>query len=101
MAEVISLVRGHVDEAGAQHIVDGLRAAIEEGLPPFIEETFVMRSGEDEVAIMTLWRSQADLDAMIATGEEPLARRLIREAGGTPEASFHRVVVHGRSGGAA
>ncbi len=34
---------------------------------------------------------------MLASGDEPFARRLIRSAGGTPEVTIYDVVVHAKS----
>ena len=59
-------------------------------------ETFLLGSGAGELAILSVWHRRADLDAMLASGEEPLARRLIRDAGGTPEAMFYEILA--RSG---
>jgi hypothetical protein len=61
--------------------------AVAEGLPAEIRETFLVADGET-MAIATVWHSRQDLDAMLASGAEPLARRLLREAGGDPEARF-------------
>ena len=60
-----------------------------------VEETFLLRAGEDRVALVSVWHRRADLDAMLVSGEEPPARRLIRTHGGEPEATFWEVVVRG------
>ena len=46
------------------------------------------RDGHGTVAIVSVWRDRADLDAMLKSGEEPFARRLIREADAEPRAEF-------------
>lgn len=53
------------------------------------------RAGDDRIGILSLWHRRADLDALLASGEEPPARRLIREHGGDPEATFWEVALRG------
>jgi heme-degrading monooxygenase HmoA len=96
---VVSLVRGTIEPERADDIVDRYAAAIGDGVPRSIIETHLLRGRAGEVAVLTLWRSRADLDAMIAGGEEPLARRLIREAGGTPVVEFFDVAASGIASG--
>ena len=71
-----------------------LRAGGQPGMPG-PEKSFLLRTGEDRVAILSLWASRADVDALLASGEEPPARRLIRAHGGTPEVTLWEVVVEG------
>jgi hypothetical protein len=56
------------------------------------------RDGDDgTMAVATVWERREDLDAMRASGEEPLARRILREAGGAPDAAFFEIVGEARS----
>ncbi|MBI3751185.1 MAG: hypothetical protein HY263_05960 [Chloroflexi bacterium] len=92
MARVISIVRGDIPAERIAGLVAAYGEAIEHGRPPAIVETF-LASGSGTVAIVTVWRERADLEAMVASGEEPLARRLIREAGGAPQVEFLDVLL--------
>lgn len=92
MAEVVTHVTGVVQPDGAHQIAEAYRAAVAEGLGPAIEETFLLGADGGRVTIVTVWRRRADLEAMLASGDEPLARRLIREAGGTPGVTVYRIV---------
>jgi len=49
--------------------------------------------GARERAVAAVSRSRGDLDAIRASGEEPLARQLLREAGEDPTASFFDIAV--------
>jgi hypothetical protein len=89
---VISIVRGVVPDDQVARIREAYEAAIEQGLPDGIEATYLVGGDGGAVAILTVWRDRAVLDAMRATGQEPLARRLIREAGGQPSAEFLEVL---------
>jgi hypothetical protein len=92
MAELLTLVRGVIPAERSQEVRDRYREALENGPPPAIEETFLLETDTGEMAIASLWRSRQDLDAMVASGEEPFARRLIRGAGGTPEVSIYSIL---------
>ncbi|CAN5618673.1 hypothetical protein BH23CHL8_BH23CHL8_21120 [soil metagenome] len=96
MAEVVTLVTGTVEPDRVREVVEPYEAALAGAPPPALEETFLLRSGAGELAILTVWHRRDDLDAMLASGEEPFARRLIREAGGTPAVTVFDIVV--RSG---
>jgi hypothetical protein len=92
MTQVLSLVRGSVDPAAVEQIRTRYRAGVSGGRPPGLEATWLLRGADGTVAIATLWQDRSALDAMVATGEEPLARRLIRTAGGQPTAEFFDVL---------
>ena len=91
MGMVLSLVRGTVAGERLHEVTDPYRAALGGDPPPAIAATYLLTGIDGSVAIATFWHDRADLDAMIATGEEPFARRLIREAGGAPTAEFFDV----------
>ncbi len=92
---VVSIISGRLPAERVQGLVAAYRAALAAGIPSGILATYAVDAGGGEVRIMTVWRSRADLEAMIATGEEPVARRLIREAGGEPRAEFLDVLASG------
>jgi hypothetical protein len=100
MAEVVTIVRGAIAAERESEVIRPYREGLKEGPPPAIEETFLLRSVDGQMAIVSVWHRRADLDAMLATGEEPFARRLIRTAGGTPEVMIYDIVARaiGRSG---
>lgn len=92
MAEVVTLVTGVIPAGREGEIVDPYREALTEGPPPDLEETFLLRGDAGEIGILSVWHRRADLDAMLASGEEPFARRLIRGAGGMPEVRIFEIV---------
>jgi hypothetical protein len=96
MAEVITLVSGDVTEDRVDEVIDPYREALREGPPETIAETFLLRDEGERLAILSIWHRRADLDTMLASGEEPFARRLIRGAGGTPEVRILEVIHHAR-----
>lgn len=92
MPEVMTYVTGRVGSDRLFQVVERYRAAILDGPPPSIESTYLVEGSEGMVAILTFWRTREDLETMRSSGEEPLARRLIREAGGDPEVRVLRVL---------
>ena len=98
MAEIVTLVTGTVEPDRVHEVADPYRESLAVGPPDFLEETFLLRPDAGELAILSVWHRRADLDAMLASGEEPFARRLIREAGGTPEATFFEVLARAEPG---
>lgn len=93
MAKTVTLVSGRVDPLRHPGLVKEYEAGTAAGLPPGIEQTFLLRR-DDDIGVLTVWATREDLEAMIATGEEPFARRLIRSAGGAPEVQVFDVVAH-------
>ena len=71
------------------------RFLVESGLGPALEDTFLIKAEGSRLAILSLWRRRADLDALLASGEEPPARRLIRTHGGDPQVTLWEVVIRG------
>ena len=88
MAMALSIVRGEVDPSRLEALVAAYVAGIRAGTPPAIVATYLATGDGTSVAILTLWRDRSDLQAMATSGEEPFARRLIREAGGEPVVEF-------------
>jgi hypothetical protein len=97
MAEVVTLVSGRIQSDRVAEVTDPYREALKNGPPPDLEETFLLAGDAGQVAILTVWHRRADLDAMLASGEEPFARRLIRSAGATPEVSIYEIVIRATS----
>lgn len=93
MVEVITFVTGRVPDDRVGELEQAYRELLAEGLPPTLEDSFLLRTEDGRVGIASLWHRRADLDAMLASGEEPPARRLIRTHGGVPEATFWEPIV--------
>jgi len=94
MAEVITLVTGEIPPNRVEALEVAYRELVRGGLGPALEDTFLVKTGE-RLGILTLWHRRADLDALLASGEEPPARRLIRTHGGEPEVTIWEVAVRG------
>lgn len=92
MASVMTLVTAAVDPERIGAAVEAYEATLDEGLPPSVAQTFFLRGDDDRWGIATFWRSREDLDRMLASTAEPLARRLLREAGGMPQVEVFEVV---------
>lgn len=99
MAEVVTLVTGIIPPERIQEVIGPYEDALKNGPPPTLEETFLLKA-EDRLAILSVWHRRSDLDALLASGEEPFARRLIRGAGGTPDVTIYEVVSRATSGAA-
>jgi len=82
MPELVTWVSAQIARDRHHEVTEPYAAALAAGLPPGIAQTMLIRDG-DELGIMTVWTRRKDLDAMIESGEEPFARRLLRSAGGT------------------
>jgi hypothetical protein len=98
VAMALSFVRGIVASDRLDEVVAPYRLAIAAGLPPTIAATYLLTDASGTVAVATVWRDRADLDAMVASGVEPFARRLIREAGGEPLAEFFNIAASSEPG---
>jgi hypothetical protein len=92
VAPILSFVRGVVPAAAVGDVVERYRAGLADERPEGLEASWLLRGADGTVAVATLWRDPAALDALRASGEEPFARRLIREAGGSPSAEFFDVL---------
>jgi heme-degrading monooxygenase HmoA len=94
---VLSLVSARIPAERRAEVVDTYRHTVEADLPRAIRQTFLLASDDGTVAVATVWRSREALDTVRSSPEEPFARRLLREAGGEPEARFFDVVVEAGS----
>lgn len=95
MAEVITLVTGDIPTHRVEALEEAYRELVRGGLGPALEDTFLVKAAGDRVGILSLWHRRADLDALLASGEEPPARRLIRTHGVEPEVTIWEVVIRG------
>ena len=91
MAETVTIVTGLIQPDRVREVADPYEEALRDGPPPDLEETFLLKGDAGQLAILSVWHRRADLDAMLASGEEPFARRLIRQAGGTPEVVIYEI----------
>jgi heme-degrading monooxygenase HmoA len=94
---VLSLVTAKIAPERQAEVADTYRRTVEADLPPAIRQTFLLVGEDDTVAIATVWKSREDLEAMRRSPEEPFARRVLREAGGDPEAAFYEIVAEASS----
>jgi heme-degrading monooxygenase HmoA len=62
-----------------------------------VRQTFLLVGDDHTMAIATVWNSREDLDAYIASVDEPFARRVLREAGGEPDVRFFDIQVEAQS----
>ena len=92
---VLSLVTASISPERRAEVSEPYREAVGAGLSPGLRQTFLLVGDDDTVAIATVWDSREDLDAMLATGEEPFARRVLREAGGDPAVRFFEIAAEG------
>ena len=95
---VLSFVSASVSTDRRDDVVRPYTEAVGGELGAGVRQTFLLVGEDDTMAIATVWNSREDLDAYIASVEEPLARRILREAGGKPEVRFFDIQVEARSG---
>ena len=93
----LSLVSAKIASERQAEVAGRYRKAVEAGLPAGIRQTFLLVGDDDTLAIATVWDSRQALDAMLASGEEPSARRALREAGGDPDVAFFDIADEGTS----
>ena len=95
MAKVITLVTGDIPPDRLEALEVAYRDLVQGGLGSALEDTFLIKTSGDRTAILTLWHRRGELDAVLASGEEPPARRLIRTHGGDPQVTIWDVVIRG------
>ena len=93
MASVMTMVSARIAPDRSPDLVGAFSQAVRAGLPGQRRQTSLLRGEGDLWRIVTVWRSREDLDAYLASVEEPFARRLLREAGGDPEVDVFELVV--------
>ncbi len=99
MSAVVTIVTGRISPDRDHEVADPYREALKDGPPPDLEETLLLQGDVGQLTILSVWPRREDLDAMLVSGEEPFARRLIRAAGGTPEATIYEVLVRSTRSG--
>lgn len=90
---VLSVVSSRISPDRREEVVRHYSEMVKRGLPPAIERALLLSGGDGTMAVSTVWKIRADPDAMPASGEEPFARRLLREAGGEPGAIFFDILI--------
>jgi hypothetical protein len=95
---VLSLVSARIAPERQAQVAETYRETIDADLPPVIRETFLLAADDGTVAIATIWKSREALDAVRLAPEEPFARRVLREAGGDPQAQFFEIIAEAASG---
>jgi heme-degrading monooxygenase HmoA len=94
---VLSFVSARISPERRDDVTGPYSAMVSQGLPAGIRQTFLLVGEDDTMAIATVWNSREDLDAMRSSGEEPFARRVLRQAGGEPEARFFEIAAEASS----
>ena len=95
---VLSFATASVSTDRRDEVVRPYPEAVGGELGAGVRQTFLLVGEDDTMAIATVWNSREALDAYIVSVEEPLARRILREAGGEPEARFFDIQVEAQSG---
>jgi len=54
MAQVVTIVTGHVDPDRAHEVADPYREGLKDGPPPEIEETFLLHGEDGRTAILSV-----------------------------------------------
>jgi hypothetical protein len=68
---------------------------VEDGLPPFIVESFLLHAPESELwRIVTVWRSREELEDYRASVETPEGVRIFRAVGSEPTLTIFDVAAH-------
>ena len=97
---ILSFVSARVSPERRDEVIRPYSEMVSGGLPPAIRETFLLVGDEDDImAIATVWHRREDLERVRSSGEEPFARRVLREAGGEPEARFFEIAAEAPSDG--
>ncbi|MBD0337725.1 MAG: hypothetical protein ICV67_00360 [Thermoleophilia bacterium] len=90
---VLTFVSATIAPEHRDEVIRPFTEGVAAGLPPGLRQTFLLVGEDDTVAVASVWERREDLDAMLASGEEPFARRVLREAGGEPEARVFDIAV--------
>jgi heme-degrading monooxygenase HmoA len=95
---VLSFVSASVSTDRRDEVVRPYTEAIAGELGPGVRQTVLLVGADETMAIATVWNSREDLDDYVASVEEPLARRILREAGGQPDVRFFDIQAEAQSG---
>ena len=92
MSEIVTIVSAWIPPDGVDGLVAAFNEAVRAGLPVQRRQTMLLCGEGGDWRVVTVWSSRADLDAYVASVDEPFAWRLLREAGGDPSAQLFEVV---------
>ena len=95
---VLSFVSARVSADRRDEVIRPYTDAVAGDLGAGVRQTFLLVGEDDTMAVATVWSSREDLDSYIASVDEPLARRILREAGGEPQVRFFDIQVEAQSG---
>lgn len=93
MASVVTMVSARITPDRVPDLTGAFSQALRAGLPGQRRQTSLLHGDDDLWRIVTVWRSREDLDAYLASGAEPFAPRLLREAGGSPEVDVFELIL--------
>jgi hypothetical protein len=96
MVGVVTMVSARIAPDRVPMVTGPFSAAVRAGMPER-RQTWLLRGEGDVWRIVTIWRSREDLDAYLASVDEPFAIRLMRSAGGTPEVEILEIAVDSAS----
>ena len=76
MAEAISVVTGRIAPERIADLEAAYAEVVSGGLPPTLEDSFLLRTDQDQVAILSIWHRRSDLERLAASGEEGRPTRM-------------------------
>jgi heme-degrading monooxygenase HmoA len=92
MSGIVTLVRARIAPERAAEVTGQFSEAVRAGMPER-RQTSLLRGEGNVWQILTVWRNRADLNAYLASVDEPFAHRLLRTAGGTPEVEIFELIL--------
>ena len=92
MTEVMTIVSARIALDRVDEVTEPFRRAVRDGMPER-HRTTLLRGEQDLWCVVTTWHSRRELEAYLASVEEPFAWRLLRNAGGEPSVEVLDVVV--------
>lgn len=92
MSGIVTMVGARISEDRVGGLMASFSQAVRAGLPEQRRQTSLLRGDDGTWRIVTLWSSRADLADYLASVDEPFARRVLREAGGTPSVDVFEVM---------
>jgi heme-degrading monooxygenase HmoA len=93
-AMVVTMLEARLSEEQGHALAERYRQAVND-LPEQIAETFLLSGVRDDLwQIVTVWRSEADLDAYRTSVDLPEGVRQFRSIGAAPSLGVFSVVVH-------
>ena len=92
--QILTEVLATVDADREAELLAGFEELIAGPLPDGLLRTELLRGGNQEWRVQTLWRDRAALDAMRAGAEPPAAPRLFRGVGAEPSLRVYAVEAH-------